>query len=450
MEPRFTYAIKTLGCKANIYDSLIIENELKSIGGERLISKAHEADVFIVNSCTVTAEADKQSLREITQQKKRTPSSITVMTGCYAEVASDILKQQSSIDLVVPNGMKGTIAQQVSKQLFPEEIITKSNDTHNDHQEIFWGQLPVGSAGRTRGFLKIQEGCNDFCTYCIIPYARGNSRSVRMDAILAEIQRIADLGTKEVVLTGTNIADWGKEWGHTLEDLIQVILEKTNLKRLRLTSLDPSEITPRILELLKSEQRLMPHIHLSLQSAHSRVLRAMKRQYRSEDVVRALTELSKLGREIFVGMDVIAGFPSETKEEHTEALLLLRDLPWHRLHVFPYSAREGTPALKIPGLAPIEERKRRASELTSLSNIRIKAYAESFVGRSLNGILFEEPQTVENTTYLGGHGEQYLRVLAKVDPDLAPRYTKTIGSMRVTGAHATGALDFCLEGEVIC
>ena len=441
----FTYSIKTMGCKANVYDSLIIEQQLRSLGGIKSFSE--EADIFVLNSCTVTNEADKQAHREVNSIKKKNSNVLTLVTGCYAQVNPEQIKLNTNVDWVVQNTERSKIRSLLSKHFNLNIPETAEEDT-----EVFWGQLPTQS-DKTRAFLKIQEGCNDFCTYCIIPYARGKSRSVELLKIIDEINRLVMLGVQEVVLTGTNIADYGKDLGLNFEDLIEEILNKTNLQRLRLTSLDPSEITERILLILKENNRLMPHFHISLQSANSRVLRAMKRDYRQEEVVSALSRIQKTLPDIFVGMDVIAGFPGETLEEHEDTLSLLRSTSWTRLHVFPYSEREGTPALKIKESVPVQERKRRAQELMLLSKEKHQKFIEQFLNKKINGVLVEEFVESDNKIYAIGHTKNYIRILCEIPnqtmQSAKASYKNKIISVFTESASPKPSQDWTLEGRLI-
>jgi threonylcarbamoyladenosine tRNA methylthiotransferase MtaB len=440
----FTYSIKTMGCKANIYDSLLIERELTEIGGVRASEDA--PDVFVLNSCTVTAEADKQCFREVAHAKKKSKETWTIVTGCFAEVAEEKVKANEHVSLVVPNSKKSRLQHTIAERFG----IALEKPVHDP--EIYWGQLPF-EAGKKRAFLKIQEGCNDFCTYCIIPYARGKSRSMRPGPLIAEVQRLADLGVKEVVITGTNIGDFGKEFDSCFEDLLEALITHTSIPRIRLTSLDPSEVSDRILNLIGETgprgAKLMPHFHISLQSPVSRVLRAMKRDYKTEDVISALNRIYNKSPEIYVGMDVIAGFVSETKEEHQEAVQILKDTPWARLHVFPYSEREGTPALKIKGSVPVAERRERANELLALSRQKHEAFAQRFLNRSFENVLFENWHEAGGDYYLVGHAENYSRVMARVPSRLetdAKAMANMLGRAHIVGLSPKPAQDFTLEG----
>jgi MiaB/RimO family radical SAM methylthiotransferase len=285
---------------------------------------------------------------------------------------------------------------------------------------------------KTRAFLKIQEGCNSFCTYCIIPYGRGPSRSLRPREILDQVKTLVAQGVREVVVTGTNIGDYGTDWGGApaLEELFELILKESTLERLRTSSLDPTEITPGLLKLVAENPRICPHFHVSLQSPHSRILRLMKRKYGFEQVKECLERIAELPASVggaFVGMDVITGFPGETLEEFEWGVEALRQLPWTRLHVFPFSEREGTPATRLTGSVPQAERVRRARVLNALSLERMKSHYLKILETPnvrIDSVLFErgvvrlkspsDPQS-DLREMRAGYTPHYLRVLVPVD-----------------------------------
>ena len=444
--PRFRYAIQTMGCKANVFDSMVLEGQLAEMGGTRAIP-GESPDLILLNSCTVTAEADRQAMNDMARARRKAPKALTVMTGCLAEVAPERVKGEGSSDLVVSNSEKNRIKALVAEKLglpFPTQGEASAD-------EVFWGQLPATGSGRTRSFLKIQEGCNDYCTYCIIPYARGKSRSVRFGSIIAEVNRLVAAGTKEIVLTGTNIADYGIDLGSSLDALIEGILRETDLPRLRLSSLDPTEVTPIMLSLMTERaSRLMPHLHVSLQSPVTRVLRAMKRGYDQQMVAACLEAIHSANPSIYVGMDIIAGFPSETEDEHQEGADLLARLPWTRLHVFPYSPRQGTPATRIKGMAPTHVRKRRAQELLALSHARHGSHARSLIGNTLHDVLLETPHQNGLDAVVTGYSPAYARVMVPVKGGMvqALEFMNQRVTVLVTGAVPQPAQDWTLEGII--
>ncbi len=430
------YRIQTLGCKANFLDSQLIESQLGTAGFEAARSGDAE-DVLVINTCSVTDEADRQGRRLVRQAKKKNPNVRVVLTGCGAEVDPEGLLKGSGGDFVVGNQDKhrvGTLIQnalQGSSQSPVLGSVQNYSEFLSRHPMDRDWPLPANSFAlpekdrlssllRTRAFLKVQEGCNSFCTYCIIPYGRGPSRSLPIENLIEQVNHLVSDGYQEVVLTGTNIGEYGVDLSTDgepiLDELVETILARTQLPRLRLSSLNPREITPRIQALVGEDSRLMAHFHVSLQSPHSAVLRGMKRKYRGEDVVECLTKLAQLPAPrggVYVGMDVITGFPGETDAIYQESLQILRDLPWTRLHVFPYSERTGTPATQMKGSVPRSVRNERAGELRNLSLERLKGHYEQFLDSNEGTVpvllegLSRGAQTSEPT--LTGYSSNYYR-----------------------------------------
>lgn len=368
----------TFGCKVNTYDTGLIEKNLKT--NFKLAENNASTNpsplplVHVLNTCAVTAEATKQAVRLIRKLKAQSPFSTIVVTGCAAQVDTDSFRNLPGADLVVANSHKGLLPQ-ILDQYFKGEIkdkVFKSNIFHKEDLESDGGL----ETHHTRSFLKIQDGCNSFCTFCIIPYARGKSRSIPISSLVNKINELHSSGLQEVVLTGVHIGDYedcstGSK--RSLEDLIETVLLKTTLPRIRLTSLEPIEISERLLSLFR-DSRLCPHFHMSIQSANTDVLTAMKRKYSAEDVEHALGQIAELLPNSFVGMDVIAGFPSETDEQFDRTYEILARSPWTRLHVFPYSERLGTRAAGLVQI-PFQLRKERASRLRGLSLHRFQSEA---------------------------------------------------------------------------
>lgn len=477
------YIVKTLGCKANLYDSQMIEAELSKRGWQARESSSKESpkefeedsvEICIVNSCTVTDEADKQSRKMAAKLARLHPRAKIVMTGCGAEVDPALMAKSKGVDFVVGNRDKSKMLDlvleavenppqknprdphekgQVLGQVAAYEEMNSRHPMDRDWpapEAVFMSPARMdiqGESSRKRAFLKIQEGCNQFCTYCVIPYGRGPSRSLSVERVIEQVRVLIEQGVHEVVLTGTNIGDYGidfdsKDSASTVtnaqavsknppqaEALMERILFETTLKRLRVGSLDPTEITQRLLNMIREvggASRFCPHFHVSLQSPHTRVLRAMKRKYTFEDVKVCLEAIACLPAPVggpYVGMDVITGFPGETDEEFQWTLEALRSLPWSRLHVFPYSERSGTPATRITPVVPPSVRARRADILRALSFERVTAHyqralslLQSQEGTShsvLNGVLVDGrtpgPDGTEN--WWGGYTSHYLRVI---------------------------------------
>jgi threonylcarbamoyladenosine tRNA methylthiotransferase MtaB len=443
------YLVRSLGCKANIVDGQSIEKALQLRGWSPAESE-HDASLCIVNSCTVTDEADRQSRKMASRLASKNPEACVVITGCSAEVDPERLAGTRGVRYIVGNSDKPRIV-----DLLLSEIESGNAATPREQASILgqvrgydemlsrhpmdreWpsaeAQFPrgmvldEGNTLRTRSFLKIQDGCNSFCTYCVIPYGRGPSRSQPPEQVVEQVRGLVERGVREVVLTGTNIGDYGADWGEELPNGVKLaaltrrILTETSLERLRMSSLDPTEITSDLIEqVVEFGGRLCPHFHVSLQSPHSRVLRAMKRRYTAVEVERCLERIRSRIPHAYVGMDVITGFPGETLEEFEQTCTQLERLPWTRLHVFPYSERAGTPATRLPGPVPATERQRRARVLIELSRKRQRSHFErrwEESGGLLEQVLIERPTRTAlahhepEAEFWPGYTPDYLRVL---------------------------------------
>lgn len=459
------YVLKTLGCKANLYDSQQIEVDLQKRGWlPSPQSENEDIELCIVNSCTVTDEADRQTRKLAERLARENPKAKVIVTGCAAEVGPEALAHSPGVHFVVGNQNKDQFvpmvleglqrisegpAISVSESAVGSDILNKAspilgkvqsysqilsrhpmdrewpmveNSFHTPPTELH------GYSEKTRAFLKIQEGCNAFCTYCIIPYGRGPARSPRPREMIEQVRQLVGQGIREVVITGTNIGDYGMDWhsgpgaAHpALGDLLEMILEETSLERLRVSSLDPTEITPQILELMRKNPRFCPHFHVSLQSPHSRILRLMKRKYSYEHVRDCLLQIAEIPAPpggAFVGMDVITGFPGETDEEFQWGVEALSHLPWSRLHVFPYSERQGTPATRLPNPVRQQVRVERARTLNRLSLERLTEKYRSVLencrvqNQTLDTVLTERASGVKaRENWLSGYTSNYLKVM---------------------------------------
>jgi threonylcarbamoyladenosine tRNA methylthiotransferase MtaB len=361
------FQVHTFGCKVNTYDSGLLQKNLKT--SELKLNP--ETKIHVLNTCAVTAEATKEAVRMIRRIKAKEPFATVVVTGCAAQVDTGSFENLPGADLVVANSHKGLLPQ-ILDQYFKGEIkdkVFKSNIFRKEDLEMGGGE----EVSHTRSFLKIQDGCNSFCTYCIIPYARGKSRSIPILELARRINEVHSQGVNEVVLTGVHIGDY-EDAGRGLEDLVENLLKKTKMPRFRLSSLEPVELTDRLVELYQDE-RMCPHFHMSIQSAESETLHQMKRKYSQGDVRLALEKIESKVPGAFVGMDVIAGFPTETEAQFEETYATLADLPWTRIHVFPYSERQGTRAATYAETVPWAERLKRAQKLRELSLHRYQVEA---------------------------------------------------------------------------
>ncbi len=368
--------IHTYGCKVNTYDSGLLQSRFGQ-SGFHLSETPH---VHVLNTCAVTQEATREAVKNARRLKAKNPDCLVVVTGCAAQVDTEEFTHVPGVDLVVANSHKGQLSQLIRQYYAGQlkERVYKSNIFKKDDLEAGGGV----ESHHTRAFLKIQDGCDSFCTFCVIPFARGKSRSLSVPAITERVNELCASGVQEVVLTGVHIGDYrdGVNGELQLEDLVEAVLRDTSVSRLRLTSLEPPEVTPRLLSLFAAHSRLCRHFHMSIQSANSKVLREMKRQYTADAVETALQAIAEQVPGSFVGMDVIAGFPGETETEFVDSLERLGRLPWTRLHVFPYSARPGTFAARRTDAVSPQQIKRRAEVLRGLSERRWTEAAQAQVG----------------------------------------------------------------------
>lgn len=382
------YKLYTFGCKVNTYDSGLMEKNLQRWGfNEHWKNRG----IHILNTCAVTAEATKEAVKSIRRLKAKDPFCTVVVTGCSAQVDTNIFESMKIADLIIANSHKSFLPEIVEKYLKGEikEKVFKSNIFRKEDLEAGGGQ----ESHHTRAFLKIQDGCNSFCSYCIIPYARGKSRSIPIDVLVSRIKDLEKDGVGEVVLTGVHIGDYSslqRDKEVRLEGLLEAILDQTSIPRIRLTSLEPIELTDRLLALYKND-RMCTHFHMSIQSGEDQVLKDMKRNYLAEDVKKSLYKIRDQLSEAYVGMDVIVGFPTETEESFQKTFELLKETPWTRLHVFPYSERSGTRAAVMKSSVPLRERQKRSEMLRNLSWVRLQEKSDLQIG-SIKNILILKNQ----------------------------------------------------------
>lgn len=388
MDRRLKYQVHTFGCKVNTYDSGLIQKNLNGAGYE-FVKMDPDTKVHVLNTCAVTAEATKEAVRYIRRLKVKDPFCTVVVTGCAAQVDTGAFENLPGADLVVANSHKGLLPDLLAKFYRGdlEKKTWKSNIFRKDDLEMGGGE----EKNHTRAFLKIQDGCNSFCTYCIIPYARGKSRSIPVSEIVKRVNELYAEGSRECVLTGVHIGDYEDEYRgqkYGLEDLISEILLKTKMPRFRLASLEPVEVTEKLLDLYQ-DPRMCPHFHMSIQSANSDVLKNMKRNYGQDEVIHSLKRIQERVPGAFVGMDVIVGFPTETKEQFEDTYATLAALPWSKIHVFPYSERQGTRAAVMESSVSKEERARRATKLRELSLQRYELQAQAQIGKVKKALILK-------------------------------------------------------------
>lgn len=411
-------ALHNLGCKVNAYELEAIQQMLEQQGYE-IVPFAPGADIYIINTCTVTNIADRKSRQMLHKAKKMNPDAVVVACGCYVQAAGEKLEQDSAIDLVVGNNKKKEIPA-ILKEYFREKEEGRSGSgtwvtdmTHNREYET----LSISrTAEHTRAFIKVQDGCNQFCTYCIIPYARGRVRSRRPEDVLEEVRRLAESGCQEVVLTGIHLSSYGVdlEEGQNLLALIRTIHAVDGIRRIRLGSLEPGIITEEFAEAIAALPKVCPHFHLSLQSGCDTVLERMNRRYRSEEYMEKCRLLRRVYDRPALTTDVIVGFPGETEEEFEASRAFVEEVNFFETHIFKYSRREGTRAAAMPDQIPEQEKTRRNHILLELDAQRRQEYMESFLGEEKE-VLLEEKVELDGKNWWVGYTREYLKAIVPDD-----------------------------------
>jgi len=370
-------AITTLGCKTNQFESAAMILQLEA-AGYSIVPFSEAADIYIVNSCTVTSRTDAETRRLIRRARRLNPLSRIVATGCYAQVAQGDLEMMPELDIVLGNREK-------------LEISTLLESNSSRVSDISAGRksepLTLTSfAEHTRAFLQVQNGCNSFCTYCIVPFARGPSQSVPLEEVLEGIRRLADNGYKEVVLTGIHLGAYGLDLIHktSLTDLIRKIDQEHLIPRLRIGSIEPNEVDDELLNLMAESKIICPHLHLPLQSGSDTVLKRMGRRYSSQFFRDLVEKIITALPDAFIGADLIAGFPGESDADFEESVKLVEELPFSDLHIFPYSSRKGTKAADMTGHLPPDRIKERAAILRSVAERKKRAFLERMIGKKLD------------------------------------------------------------------
>ena len=411
-------ALHNLGCKVNAYELEAIQQMLEQQGYE-IVPFAPGADIYIINTCTVTNIADRKSRQMLHKSKKMNPDAVVVACGCYVQAAGEKLEQDSAIDLVVGNNKKKEIPA-ILEEYFREKEEGRSGSgtwvtdmTHNREYET----LSISrTAEHTRAFIKVQDGCNQFCTYCIIPYARGRVRSRRPEDVLEEVRRLAESGCQEVVLTGIHLSSYGVdlEEGQNLLALIRTIHAVDGIRRIRLGSLEPGIITEEFAEAIAALPKVCPHFHLSLQSGCDTVLERMNRRYRSEEYMEKCRLLRRVYDRPALTTDVIVGFPGETEEEFEASWAFVEEVNFFETHIFKYSRREGTRAAAMPDQIPEQEKTRRSHILLELDAQRRQEYMESFLGKEKE-VLLEEKVELDGKNWWVGYTREYLKAIVPDD-----------------------------------
>ena len=403
-------AFYTLGCKVNQADTASMEN-LFLRSGHQLVSFDGEADVYIINTCVVTNTGQRKSRQTIHRAIRKNPNALIVVTGCYPQTAAEEVKAIAGVDMIIGNQDRAQIVQLVEERLAHRQTDTL-DAVHKLTASTAFEEMAAGDiTDKTRAFLKIQEGCNQFCTYCIIPYARGPLRSRSLESIRTETQRLISAGFKEIVLIGIHLGCYGKENpdGPTLYDAVKTVLDVPGVQRLRLGSLESVEVEPRLLTLMQEDARFCRHLHLPLQSGCDKTLQAMHRPYTTAKFKTLLADIKTRVPDIAITTDVIAGFPGETEADFETTCKFAESCGFSKMHIFPFSARKGTPAEKFAGAVTKAVKKERADILGRIDETMHKAFLQAMVGQNAE-VLFEQPAGED---YFEGLTGNYQRVFVK-------------------------------------
>jgi len=429
------FAIATLGCKVNQYDSAIIESRLGSLGMERG-EFDQAADVYIVNTCTVTDRADAESLRLARRARRLNPSARVIMTGCLAQASPEKLAGAHEVDAIVGLGRPGDLERAV-KGVATERVMVSNLRKERAAIEL----APVALESHTRAFLKLQEGCDQFCTFCIVPFSRGLSRSVDPRRVIEAIDGMHERGYKEVILTGVHLGGYGKDLDPpiALEAMLEMIAERSAIGRVRISSLDPEELSDRVISIVAQSDKFCPHFHLPLQAGEDDVLARMRRRYTTTHYRERVERILEAMPDAAIGTDLIVGFPGETAQQFEDCLQFVENLPLAYFHVFPYSVRAGTTAAKFGDKVASGEIKRRAAVMRELGERKRTEFARRLLGTKLS-VLLEE----RSAGRLTGYSRNYVRVMIEGPEDLINSEVEVEASL-VQGAAVVGQITRTFE-----
>lgn len=408
-------ALHNLGCKVNAYETEAMQHLLEEAGYE-IVSFTEKADVYVINTCSVTNMADRKSRQMLHKAKKNNPDSIVVAAGCYVQTKEQEALADLAIDIIIGNNMKHELVQLIddfcekngislSEENSTLDAVYDINDGKQEFEELYIDK----TAEHTRAFIKVQDGCNQFCSYCIIPYARGRVRSRAADNVVAEVKRLAENGFKEVVLTGIHLSSYGIDCDDNLLNLIKKVHKVNGIERIRLGSLEPRLITEEFAKELSLLEKICPHFHLSLQSGCNETLKRMNRKYTAEEYKNGCDILRKYFKHPAITTDVIVGFPGETEEEFKATKKFLEEIEFYEMHIFKYSKREGTRAAVMENQVPEQTKTVRSAELIELENIMSDNFRKFYIG-SEQEVLFEEKVCIDNKEYYVGYTKEYVKV----------------------------------------
>lgn len=409
-------ALHNLGCKVNAYETEAMQHLLEEAGYE-IVPFTQKADVYVINTCSVTNMADRKSRQMLHKAKKNNPDSIVVAAGCYVQTSEKEVLNDLSVDIVIGNDRKHDLVRLLDEYSLDSvnDTVDDINDGKHDFEELFIDQTKE----HTRAFIKVQDGCNQFCSYCIIPYARGRVRSRRFENVIAEVERLAANGFKEVVLTGIHLSSYGVDFEEAtgLLELIQAVNAVKGIERIRLGSLEPKIVTEHFASELSKLDKICPHFHLSLQSGCDETLKRMNRKYTTKEYERGCELLRKYFAHPAITTDVIVGFPGETEEEFEQTKAYLEHIHFYEMHIFKYSKRKGTRAAVMPDQIDEQIKAARSEKLIALGHDMSKEFRKFYIGKN-EEVLFEEKAVIGDKEYFVGYTKEYVKVAKKTDENL--------------------------------
>lgn len=418
-------AFYTLGCKLNFSESSAIARQMEGEGFARK-EFTQGADLYVINTCSVTDNADKKCRKVVKEALKYNPAANVVIIGCYAQLKPQEIAEIPGVDMVLGAAEKFNLAHHLKELGNTEKAIVHNSPIKETN--VFVPGFSFGD--RTRTFLKVQDGCNYFCSFCTIPLARGFSRSDTIEKTVEQARNVAQTGVKEVVLTGVNIGDFGRQNGETFFDLVQQLDNVEGIDRFRISSIEPNLLNEDIIDFVAKSQKFVPHFHIPLQSGSNKILKLMRRRYVRELYADRVARIKAALPNCCIGVDVIVGFPGETEEDFLDTYRFVNELDISYLHVFPYSERENTTAVRMEGVVPQKERARRAEMLRILSEKKRRSFYEQHIGGTFT-VLFEAE---ENGGMMNGFTENYIKVKTPYDPLLVNELVE----VRLTGIDADG------------
>lgn len=409
-------ALHNLGCKVNAYETEAMQHLLEEAGYE-IVPFTQKADVYVINTCSVTNMADRKSRQMLHKAKKNNPDSIVVAAGCYVQTSEKEVLNDLSVDIVIGNDRKHDLVRLLEEYSLDSvnDTVDDINDGKHDFEELFIDQTKE----HTRAFIKVQDGCNQFCSYCIIPYARGRVRSRRFENVIAEVERLAANGFKEVVLTGIHLSSYGVDFEEAvgLLELIQAVNAVKGIERIRLGSLEPKIVTEHFASELSKLDKICPHFHLSLQSGCDATLKRMNRKYTTKEYERGCELLRKYFVHPAITTDVIVGFPGETEEEFDQTKAYLEHIHFYEMHIFKYSKRKGTRAAVMPDQIDEQIKAARSEKLIALGHDMSKEFRKFYIGKN-EEVLFEEKAVIGDKEYFVGYTKEYVKVAKETDENL--------------------------------